>query len=150
MQSNAKTVEEYISSLTAERAEAIKKVREVILKNLPPGYEENMNWGMISYEIPLSKFSDTYNKQPLGIVALASQKQHMSVYLMSIYADPKMEKWFTDEYKKSGKRMDIGKSCVRFRKLENLPLDLIGKAIAKSPSPDDYISFYKKSRGLRK
>jgi len=145
MQSKAKSVAQYLASLPPERAEAIKKVRAVILKNLPPGYEENMNWGMISYQIPLSIFPDTYNGQPLLVAALASEKNYMSVHLMSIYSDPKMEKWFTNEYKKTGKRMDVGKSCVRFRNLENLPLKLIGEAISKV-SVDDYITLYKSSR----
>src|SRR3989344_1849247 len=130
VQSNAKTVEAYLKELPTERKEAISAVRKVILKNLPRGYEECMQYGMISYVIPLEKYPDTYNKQALGIVALASQKNYMSVYLMAIYGGKKTEKWFAEEYRKSGKKLDMGKSCIRFRKLDDLPLELIGKAVA--------------------
>ena len=130
MQSNAKTVEEYLTGLPDDRREQIIKVREVIIKNLPKGYEEVMNWGMITYQIPLEKYPETYNKQPLMYAALASQKNHMAVYLMGIYSSEKMRTDFEEKYKASGKKMDLGKSCVRFKKIENLPLELIGEAIS--------------------
>jgi len=130
MQSNAKTVQEYLNELPEDRREQIEQLRDVILKNLPEGFEEVMNWGMITYQVPLEKYPDTYNKQPLMYAALASQKNHMAVYLMGIYGDEKMRLKFEEEYKSTGKKMDIGKSCVRFRKIENLPLELVGKAIA--------------------
>lgn len=145
MQSSAKTVEEYINSLPEERREAISKIRKVILKNLPKGYKEGMQYGMIAYYIPLSRYPNTYNGQPLSYVALASQKNHMAVYLSNIYGDPELEAWFKKRYKASGKPMDIGKSCVRFRKLEHLPLDLIGEAVAKT-TPEEYIKMYETSR----
>jgi len=144
MQSKAKTVEHYLKELPLDRQNAINKVRQVILKNLPKGYKERMNWGMISYEIPLKTYPNTYNKQPLLYAALASQKNHMAVYLNNIYASPETEKWFKNEYLKTGKRYDCGKCCVRFRKLEDLPIDLIGKAISRN-SVTDYIKIYESS-----
>ena len=131
MRSEAETVKAYLAELPAERREAIAEVRAVILKNLPEGYEEAMNWGMISYQVPLEVYPDTYNKQPLLYAALASQKNHMAVYLIGIYMDEDALAAFEAEYAATGKRYDVGKSCVRFRNLEDLPLELIGKAIAR-------------------
>lgn len=149
MQSNAKTIEEYLSELTPDRQLAIRKVREVILDNLPNGYEEVMNWGMITYQVPLSIYPDTYNKKPLMYAALASQKNHMAVYLSIIYADGHKREQFEQEYRESGKRYDVGKSCVRFRKLGDLPLSVIGNAIA-SISMHDYIKVTKKAGSVKK
>jgi uncharacterized protein YdhG (YjbR/CyaY superfamily) len=131
MRSKAATVKEYLDELPEGRRKALSKVRSAIRKNLPKGFEEVMNWGMICYQVPLKTFPDTYNKQPLMYAALASQKNHMAVYLSCIYADSKQRDWFENAYKATGKRLDMGKSCVRFRKLEDLPLDLIGKAISR-------------------
>ena len=104
-----------------------------------------MNWGMITYEIPLSMYPDTYNGKPLMYAALASQKNHMVVYLIGIYGDAKLRRWFEREYKKTNKRMDVGKCCVRFRKLEDLPLDVIGEAVA-AMGVDDFIALYENAR----
>jgi hypothetical protein len=104
-----------------------------------------MNWGMLSYEVPLSRYADTYNGQPLPYAALASQKRYMSLYLNSVYGDPATERWFTDRYEASGKRLDMGKSCVRFKHLDDLPLDLIAETIARTPV-DDFIRRYETSR----
>jgi uncharacterized protein YdhG (YjbR/CyaY superfamily) len=145
VQSKAKTVKEYLEQLPDERRKAIAAVRKVVRKNLPRGYAETMNWGMICYEIPLGRYPDTYNKQPLMYAALASQKNHMAVYLTSVYADKATEKWFVSEYKKAGKKLDMGKSCVRFKQLDDLPLELIGETIART-SVEDYIAFYERSR----
>lgn len=129
MKSKAATVEEYLAELPSERRKAIATVRETILANLPPGYEEVMNWGMITYQVPLQVHSDTYNKKPLMYAALASQKNHMAVYLTGIYMDEGLKREFEEKYRATGKRYDVGKSCVRFRKLEDLPLDLIADSI---------------------
>jgi hypothetical protein len=145
MQSKAKTVQAYLKGLHADRREAISAVRKVILKNLPKGYKESMLWGMITYAIPLKSYPNTYNNQPLCYAALASQKNHMAVYLMCVYGDKATEMWFRESYKAAGKRLDMGKSCVRFRKLEDLPLDVIGEAVARTPA-EAYIRFYEKSR----
>lgn len=133
MQSNAVTVEAYLNELPLERREQIEAVRAVILENLPEGYEEAINWGMISYQVPLSVYPDTYNKQPLMYAALASQKNHMAVYLTGIYMDEPAREEFEAAYKATGKRYDVGKSCVRFKKLDDLPLGLIGETIAALP-----------------
>ena len=149
MRSEAKTVEEYISSLPDDRRQAISTVREIILSNLPDGYEEAMNWGMISYQIPLEIYPDTYNKQPLMFAALASQKNHMAVYLTGIYISDESMKKFETEYKATGKRFDVGKSCVRFKKLDDLPLDLIGKTIS-SIEVDELIKITEEAQSTRK
>lgn len=148
MQSGAKTTKEYIDSLPEDRAKAISSVRKEILKNLPKGYKETMQYGMISYVIPLKDYPDTYNGQALGIAALASQKNYMSVYLMNVYSDPKLESWFVKEYKATGKKLDMGKSCIRFKKIEDLPIELIGKAVASTP-PDKFIKIYEEAQSRR-
>ena len=147
--SAATTVKDYLASLPPDRRAALEKVRSVIRKNLPRGYEEGVGWGMICYSIPLKRYPDTYNGQPLGIAALASQKNHMAVYLMGVYGDPQVERWFVDAYRKSGKTLDMGKSCVRFTRVEDLPLDVIGKTIAKV-SVEDFIAHYEATRGKKK
>lgn len=139
MRSEAKTVEEYILELPEDRQIAIQAVRKVILANLPQGYEEVMNWGMITYQVPLKTYPDTYNNKPLMYAALVSQKNHMSVYLMGIYMSEKDREKFEKVYRATGKRYDVGKSCVRFRKLDDLPLPLIGDSIA-SLKVDDFLS----------
>lgn len=130
MHSKAKTVAEYLGELPAERRAAIETVRKVILEHLPEGYEEAMNWGMITYQVPLETYPKTYNGQPLMLAALASQKNHMTVYLTGIYADESARQAFETAYRATGKRYDVGKSCVRFRKLDDLPLELVGESIA--------------------
>jgi len=149
MRSEAKTVEEYLQSLLGDRREAISAVRDVILKNLPDGIEEVMNWGMISYQVPLSVYPDTYNKQPLMYAALASQKNHMAVYLTSIYMSDDSRKEFKKAYKATRKRFDTGKSCVRFKKIDDLPLPLIGETIS-SIKMNDFIEKVKNAQSVRK
>lgn len=148
MQSKAKTVDGYLAELPPDRRQAIAAVRQVILDNLPKGYEEVMDFGMIGYVIPLKRFPNTYNGHPLGLAALASQKNYMSVYLMNVYGDKTTERWFVEQYRASGKKLDMGKSCVRFKRLEDLPLDLIGKAVART-TVAQYIEFYEASRRNR-
>lgn len=133
MRSEATTAEQYLAELPDDRREAIEAVRAVILANLPAGYEEAMNWGMITYQIPLETYPDTYNKQPLMFAALASQKSHMAVYLTGIHVSDEARDEFEKAYRATGKRFDVGKSCVRFWKLDDLPLDLIGQTIAAVP-----------------
>lgn len=130
MQSDARTVRDYLASLPDDRRLALQTVRGIIRKNLPQGIVEAMNWGMIAYEIPLATYPATYNGQPLMFAALASQKNHMAVYLSGVYGSSELRTQFDEDYKASGKKMDVGKSCVRFRKLDDLPLDVIGRAIA--------------------
>ena len=131
--SNAETVDEYLAELGPVRRDAMALVRNTILEHLPDGYQEAMNYGMISYEIPLETFPKTYNKKPLQYAALSSQKNYMSLYLMNVYGDKDTETCFLDEYEKTGKKLDMGKSCVRFKTLGDLPIELIGDAIARTP-----------------
>jgi hypothetical protein len=149
MRSDARSVEEYLSSLPDDRRVAIEAVRDVILANLPIGLEEEMNWGMISYQVPLERHPDTYNKKPLMYAALASQKNHMAVYLTGIYTSDEARADFEAAYRATGKRYDVGQSCVRFKKLADLPLDLIGKTIGAF-EVDGFIEHVENTRSARK
>lgn len=144
--SAAATPVEYIASLPEDRREAVAAVRDVVNRNLPPGYREGMAHGMIGWVVPLETFPDTYNGQPLGIAALASQKNYMSLYLNTVYGSPDEEAWFTERYAASGKKLSMGKSCVRFRHLDELPLDVIGEAIARA-TLDRTLAHYAAARG---
>jgi uncharacterized protein YdhG (YjbR/CyaY superfamily) len=141
MQSKANSVEQYLNEIPEDRKETLSIVRDVIVKNLPTGYVELMNWGMITYEVPLETFPDTYNGKPLMYAALASQKNHMSVYLMGCYMSPEIRNKFENAYKLSGKKFDAGKSCIRFKKEDDLPLELIGKTIG-SMRVEQFIEHY--------
>ena len=147
MRADVETVDAYLESLPAERRQAIAAVRAVILKNLPTGYEEAMAFGMISYQVPLATYPDTYNKRPLQYAALASQKNYMALYLMGIYL-PEAAAEFERRYRATGKRNDVGKSCVRFRTLDDLPLDLIGETI-QSTSVHEFVDNAKAVRASR-
>ena len=144
MKTDKSSIQEYLAEMPEERREAINKVRETILKHLPEGYEEAINFGMITYQVPLAVYPDTYNKKPLMYAALANQKNHMAVYLTGIYMDEKLYQGFEKKYRETGKRYDVGKSCVRFRKLEDLPLDLIGESIGAIPMEE----FIERTKGL--
>jgi hypothetical protein len=144
--SRANTVREYLAGLPADRRAAIAAVRKVIRDHLPDGYEEGMLYGMISYYVPLSRYPTTYNGQPLALASLASQKGHMSLYLMCVYGNRELERWFAAAFRKAGKKLDMGKSCVRFESIDDLPLDVIGETIART-SIDDYIASYERRRG---
>ncbi len=141
----ATTVAKYLKELPADRRKTIAAVRDMIRKHLPSGYKETMNWGMICYEIPLSTYPDTYNQQPLMFAALAAQKNYSAIYLMCVYSDPKREKQLRDAFTKADKKLDMGKSCIRFKTVEDLPLPAIGKIIA-STTPKAFIKAYEASR----
>ncbi len=143
--STATTPDEYLASLPLVRREAIEQVRRLILDKLPTGYCEGMYFGMIGYYVPLERYSGTYNGHPLGIAALASQKRYMSLYLMAVYGDPETERWFRQRWTATGKKLDMGKSCVRFKKVEDLPLELIGQTIARV-GVDEYLARYEAAR----
>ena len=143
--SKAETVDGYLAELLEDWRAAISAVRQVVLENLPQGYEEMMQFGMIGYVIPLERYPVTYNGQALQYAALASQKNYMSLYLMNVYSDEAVERWFVDRYKDSGKRLDMGKACVRFKSLQDLSIDLVGEAIALTPV-DRFIERYEMSR----
>jgi len=130
MQSDAGTVDAYLSELPDDRRAAIAAVRAVILEHLPPRFEEGMQYGMIGYHVPLERFPDTYNGQPLAAAALASQKRHMAPYLMGVYGDE--DSRFREQWQATGEKLDMGKSCVRFRRLDDVPLEVVGEAIART------------------
>ncbi|MCB0826825.1 MAG: DUF1801 domain-containing protein [Armatimonadetes bacterium] len=144
MASKYASVQDYLDSLPEDRRVAIEAVREVILRNLPKGFEEGIQYNMIGYYVPHSIYPDGYHcdpKEPVPFISLASQKSHMAVYMFCIYASEELTNWFIEEYKKSGKKMDMGKSCVRFKKLENLPLELVGEAVGKI-SLEEFVAMY--------
>jgi hypothetical protein len=143
--SAAANVEDYLAELPPERSDVMAKVRGVIRKHLPKGYVETMNWGMIAYEVPLSRYPDTYNGQPLAYVALAAQKNNYSLYLNCAYSDKAREADVRRAFADAGKKVDMGKSCVRFRKLDDLPLPAIGRIVASTPV-DEFIKRYEAAR----
>ncbi len=124
------TVDAYLSELPDDRRAAIAAVRAVILEHLPPGFEEGMQYGMIGWSLPLSVFPNTYNGQPLTIIGLAAQKNYLSLYLMGVYGDE--DSRFREQWQATGKKLDMGKSCVRFRRLDDVPLEVVGEAIART------------------
>jgi uncharacterized protein YdhG (YjbR/CyaY superfamily) len=127
----ASSVGEYLAALPPERRATLSVLRQLILKNLPPGYVEAFQCGMICYVIPLDRFPHTYNGHPLVIVSFGAQKHHLALYLMCIYGDSHHRRWFESEFQKAGKTLDAGKACVRFRSLDDLPLDLIRRAVSR-------------------
>ena len=145
VKSKATTVPEYLKSLPEDRRGVVSTMRDLILKHLPKGYRETINWGMLSYEIPLERFPDTYNGQPLSYLCLAAQKNYYVLHAMCVYYDAKREAWLKSEFKKAGKKLDMGKACIRFKKLQDLPLDVIAQVIAAT-TPEQYIARYEASR----
>jgi uncharacterized protein YdhG (YjbR/CyaY superfamily) len=141
----ASTVREYLAALPEERREAVSAVRDLVRRHLPAGYREAMNWGMITWELPLSKYPDTYNGQPLCYVGLAAQKNHNALYLTGVYQDPEQETWLKRAFRDAGKKLDMGKSCLRFRSVEDLPLEAVGRIVAWT-SPEKHIARYEASR----
>ena len=141
----AKSADEYLDDLPDDRRHAIAAVRAVVRKNLPNGYSEFVSWGMINYGVPLSRFPNTGNGQPLCYAALAAQKNYCSLYLMSVYGDKKQEARLRDGFKAAGKKLDMGKSCVRFKTPDDLPLDVVGELIAAVPA-EQWIEIYERSR----
>jgi hypothetical protein len=139
------TVGDIVRSWPQDRREALSRMRKVILDHLPNGYEETAAWGMLTYSVPLSVLPETYNGQPLGYVALGSQKNYMTIHLMPLYGDKKAEAWFRSEFKARGLKLDMGKACVRFTSLDKLPLEVIGELIAKYPV-DAWVRMYEQSR----
>ena len=144
MTSKVATVQQYLDELPDDRRAAIETVRNEILKSLPKGYEEGMQYGMIGYFVPHSIYPNGYHcdkTQPLPFAHVASQKNHMAVYMFCMYGDPEMRAQFIKEYEATGKKIDMGGSCLRFKKIENLPVELIGKYISKIPV-DAFIAKY--------
>ena len=148
MQSKAITVDQYLSEIPPERQEAMNKLRKVMLKNLPKGFKEGMGYGNMGYFVPHSIYPAGYHcnpKDPLPFAGIASQKNSINFYHMGIYADPTLLKWFTDEYAKTGLgKLNMGKSCMRFKKPENIPYELIGKLCSKI-TVEQWIAVYEKN-----
>jgi Domain of unknown function (DU1801) len=145
MISTAANPTEYLSHLPEERQQVMEDLRNVILDNLPEGFEEAMSYGMLGYVVPHSRYPDGYHcdpKQPLPFISLASQKNFVAIYHMGLYADPELLNWFTTEYGKHSKtKLDMGKSCIRFKKMDQIPLQLIGELAAKV-TPAQWIARY--------
>jgi hypothetical protein len=148
MKSTSKTAQEYVDTLPDDRKEAIMELRKVITKNLPKGFSEVMSYGMIAYVIPHSLYPDGYHcdpKVPLPFINIASQKNFIAVYHMGMYADKKLLDWFTKEYPKHSKtKLDMGKSCIRFKKPDQIPFKLIGE-LASKMTPKEWIALYEKA-----
>ncbi len=141
------SVEAYLENLPPDRRAAIESVRRVILGSLNPGFEEGIQYGMLAYYVPHSVYANGYHanpKLPLPCISLASQKSHMAVYLMCIYEGSEFETWFREAWAKSGKKLDMGKSCVRFKKLEDVALDVIGETV-KRVTVEEYVANYEAS-----
>lgn len=145
MQSKAKTVDEYIETLPEDRQKAISDIRKVVNKNLPKGFREEMGYGMMGWVVPHKLYPAGYHcnpKQPLPFMGVASQKNFISLYSMCLYSDTKLLRWFQKEWPKhSSKKLDMGKSCIRFKKSEDVPLKLIGELAAKV-TPAQWIEMY--------
>jgi uncharacterized protein YdhG (YjbR/CyaY superfamily) len=149
MRSPAGNVEDYLAELPDDRRAALQAVRQTILDHLPEGLVETMAWGMISYVVPLETFASTYNGEPLVHTALANQKQYMSVYLNAMYGDDHARAEFEEAYRATGKRYDVGKSCVRFRRLDDLPLDVLATAV-ESTSAEELIAQHEQAMAARR
>lgn len=142
--SKATSVAKYLKELPEDRREAIAAIRTVVLANIDSDIEEIMSYGMIGYHVSLDAYPDGYHcnpKMPLPYVSIASQKNHMAIYMLGLYMDPDDAKWFAKAWKATGKRFEMGKSCVRFKKLEDVPLEVLAEAIKRMPSKR-YIATY--------
>lgn len=148
MKNTANTVDEYINTLPENRKDAIIKLREIISENLPSGFTETINYGMIGYVIDHKSYPAGYHANPslpLPFINIASQKNHIAIYHMGIYSDKKLLKWFLDKYAETvATKIDMGKSCIRFKKPEIIPFDLIGE-LASKISPDEWVEKYENS-----
>lgn len=146
--SNATTVDTYLAELPEDRRAVMQAMVDLIRRNVPEGYSEIMSFGMACWGIPLERYPNTYNKQPLCYLALAAQKNYYALYLMSAYQDSEQERWLREAFTAAGRKLDMGKSCLRFRKLEDLPLDVIAKVVA-SQAPDAFIATYEAAHAGR-
>ena len=146
--SKASTVAQYLRELDPDRRAEIRKVRALVKRHIPKGYVERMHGGMITWTIPLAAYPETYNGEPLCYAALAAQKSHNSLYLMGPYGDPSQVKHLREAFKSAGKRLDMGKSCLRFKQADDLALDAVAEVIAKTP-PKTYIARYEAARKRR-
>ncbi len=142
---SASTIDAFLEALPDDRRAAMISLRKLILKKLPKGYVESFASGYVNYELPLSRYPTTYNKKPLVYMTLASQKSHLALYLVMVYQSPQLTAWLREAFATAGKKLDMGKSCVRFKSLDDLPLDVIGEVIASTPV-EAFIKQYEQSR----
>jgi hypothetical protein len=149
MTSKATTVAAYLKALPADRRATLSKVRRVIKKHLPRGYREVMNWGMISYEVPLRRYMNTYNGQPLMYAALSAQKNYVSLHLVAAYGSPALARRLRAGFRAAKKRLNMGKGCLRFRDIDDLPLGVIGEIIAAVPM-NTYVALMKAAHERRR
>ena len=147
--SSATTVSEYLDELPPDRAALIAEVRDLVNANVPPGYVEQMGFGMITWLVPLEVYPDTYNRKPLAYLALAAQKNYTSLYLMGVYADSADEAHLRDRWEARGTTLDMGKSCLRFRRMEDLHLDLLAEVIGAVPV-EDFVARTKEAHSGRR
>ena len=148
MKSDAATPEEYLDALPAERRTVVSEVRRLVNEHLPAGYREGMAWGMIGWEVPLERYPDTYNKQPLAYASLAAQKNHYALYLHGVYMSPEGQSALQSAYAAAGKKLDMGKSCLRFKRLEDLVPEAVAAAVA-ALAVDDFIATYEAAQKRR-
>lgn len=139
------TVDEYLASIPEAQRATVHAVRDLILDHLPVGYVESIRWGMLSYEVPLERYPDTYNGEPLAYAGLAARKNYIALYLMGAYGDPERRRLLEERFKAEGKKLDMGKSCLRFRSLDQISANAIGETIARIPV-DRFIEQYEASR----
>ena len=154
MQSKATTVREYLDGLPEDRRKALEAVRRVIREHIPEGYKEGMQYGMIGWFVPRSVYPKGYHcdaAQPVPFAHLASQKRHMALYLFCAYMDPAEKAWFTEAWRATGRKLDMGASCVRFKRLEDVPLEVVGEAVSRWPV-ERFLEVYEgaTSRGRKK
>ena len=146
--SNATTVEQYLAELPDDRRADVETIRNMVLENLPAGYIETMRWGMITYEVPLDIYPDTYNGQPLMFLSLAAQKRHLALYLTNVAFVPGGEERFKARYLETGKKLDMGRSCLRFKSADDLASELVAETIRSTPL-DEFIEGYEASHANR-
>ena len=143
--SRAVTVAQYLAELPRDRREVISAIRDVINRNLPTGYVETMNWGMICWEIPLSRVPDTYNGHPLAYMSLAAQKNNFALYSIGTYAGPELTNWLREEFRRAGQRLDMGKSCIRFGSADGMPMSVVER-LASYMTVEQFLEWYERSR----
>ena len=141
----ALTVNQWLASVPAERRDAIRAVRDAVNEHLPRGYAETVDWGKLAWVVPLDTLPDTHNGHPLMLAALGAHTKIMTLYLMSVYCDPKLRREFQAAYKRAGKKLDMGGCCIHFKKLDDLPLDVVGDTIARV-ALEEYVERYERSR----
>lgn len=144
-ENKSRTVSEYLAGLPAEQRATVRKLRSFVKKHLPKGYKEQIGFGAITYAVPLTRLPDTYNGQPLCYAAIAAKKNFYTLYLMGPYGNPTQKKWMADEFKKRGKKFDMGQSCLHLKSLDDIPQDVVGEVIASVPLAD-YVDMYRASR----